>query len=62
MAQEWSGVEGLLKQRQDLIFTVDQIDVRLQVLGSKQPPDAERLPDAQRKKISGAVQYHQRDV
>ena len=51
IAQEWSGIEGLLKQRQDLIFAVDQIDVRIQVQRAKQLSDAEELSDAQKKRI-----------
>jgi hypothetical protein len=51
IAQEWSGIEGLLKQRQDLTFAVDQMDVRIRVLRAKQPPDAEGLPDAEGKRI-----------
>jgi hypothetical protein len=52
ITQEWSGVEGLLKQRQDLTFAVDQMNVRIQVLRSRQPLDPKRLPDGQKKKIS----------
>ena len=52
IAQEWSGIDGIVKQRQDLIFAVDQINVQIQVLQSKQPLDPERLPDAQRKKVT----------
>ena len=54
-AQEWSGVEGLLKQRQDLIFTVDQMNVRIQALRSRQPLDPKGLPDVQRKRVSSLL-------
>jgi hypothetical protein len=55
ITQEWSGVEGLLKQRQDLTFAVDQMNVRIQVLRSRQPLDPKRLPDVQRKKVSSLL-------
>lgn len=55
ITQEWSGVEGLLKQRQDLAFTVDQMNVRIQALRSRQALDPNRLPDGQRKKISSLL-------
>ena len=52
VAEEWSGVEGLLKQRQDIIFKVDQLNVRLQALSSRQPLDPEQFPEARRKRVS----------
>jgi len=44
-----------LKQRQDLIVTMDQMDVRIQDLRSRQPLDREWLLDGQKKKISGLL-------
>ena len=51
MTQDWPDVEGLLKQRQDLIVTIDQMDARIQDLRSRQPLDQEWLHDGQKKKI-----------
>ena len=51
ITQDWPDVEGLLKQRQDLIVTIDQMDVRIQELRSRQPLDQEWLLDGQKKKI-----------
>ena len=55
MTQDWPAVEGVLKQRQDLIVTIDQMDVRIQDLRSRQPLDQEWLLDGQKKKISGLL-------
>jgi hypothetical protein len=55
MTQDWPDVEGVLKQRQDLIVTIDQMDVRIQDLRSRQPLDQEWLLDGQKKKISGLL-------
>ena len=51
MTREWPDVEGLLKRRQDLIVTIDQMDARIQELRSRQPLDQEWLLDGQKKKI-----------
>jgi len=55
MTQAWPDVEGLLKQRQDLIVTIDQMEARIQELRSRQPLDQDWLLDEQKKKISGLL-------
>jgi hypothetical protein len=55
MTQDWREVEGVLKQRQDLIVTIDQMDVRIQDLRSRQPLDQVGFLDGQKNKISGLL-------
>jgi hypothetical protein len=55
MTQDWPEVDGVLKQRQDLIVTIDQMDVRIEGLRSRLPLDRDGLPDRQKKEISGLL-------